>query len=185
MDRSEIPDEELMRQVALGSRDCLSSLMRRNATSLLTFIRRMTGEVQASEEVFQDVFLAVWVQRGSYQHPRSFRAWLFGIAAKKCRTAARRAKAPPVSLEALNETGPLSGDRSPVDALVAEETASLVQTAVLLLPTQQRAVVVLRVWNGFSYAEIAELVGASESTVRSHMFHGLASLRRHLEVRMR
>jgi DNA-directed RNA polymerase specialized sigma24 family protein len=44
----------------------------------------------------------------------------------------------------------------------------LVSAAVLRLPPQQRAVVVLRVWDGLSYAEIAETVGRTEATVRSH-----------------
>ena len=49
---------------------------------------------------------------------------------------------------------------------------------------QQRTVVVLRVWDGLSYAEIAELVGKQEATVRSHMHHGLAALRKYLEPRL-
>ena len=53
------------------------------------------------------------------------------------------------------------------------------------LPPAQRAVVTMRVWNGLSYHEIAEAVGRSEATVRSHMFHALAAIRRHLEPRMK
>ena len=45
--------------------------------------------------------------------------------------------------------------------------------------------VVLRVWQGMSYAEIAETVGRTEATVRSHMHHGLAALRKYLEPRLR
>jgi RNA polymerase sigma factor (sigma-70 family) len=52
---------------------------------------------------------------------------------------------------------------------------------VTRLPPQQRAVVVLRVWEGLPYARIAEIVGRTEATVRSHMHHGLAALRKHLE----
>jgi RNA polymerase sigma-70 factor (ECF subfamily) len=55
---------------------------------------------------------------------------------------------------------------------------------VAQLPAQQRAVVVLRVWDGLSYAEIAEAVGRTEATVRSHMHHGLTALRKYLEPRL-
>ncbi len=64
---------------------------------------------------------------------------------------------------------------------MAAETAVLVGRAVARLPDQQRAVVTLRVWEGLSYARIAEIVECSEATVRSHMHHGLAALRKHLE----
>jgi RNA polymerase sigma-70 factor, ECF subfamily len=71
-----------------------------------------------------------------------------------------------------------------VEKMVATETAALVANAVELLPPQQRAVVVLRVWDGLSYAEIAEIVGRSQGTVRSNMHHGLAAMRKYLEPRL-
>jgi RNA polymerase sigma-70 factor (ECF subfamily) len=49
------------------------------------------------------------------------------------------------------------------------------------LPPQQRVVVVLRVWDGLSYAQIAEVLGRTEATVRSHMHHGLIALRKDLD----
>src|SRR5262245_49892609 len=60
-------DEWLMGQVALGKRECLEPLVRRYASPLLTFIRRMVGDAHRSEELFQDVFLAVWNKRTQYQ----------------------------------------------------------------------------------------------------------------------
>jgi RNA polymerase sigma-70 factor (ECF subfamily) len=181
MDQSREPDEQLMLQVALGRRDCLSVLLRRYATPLLTFIRRMHGDRLRSEELFQDVFLAVWTHRHRYEYPRPFKSWLFGIAVRKCQTEFDRRPQPDVP----GVVAPVSTASSPVEAAIATETAALVQTALLRLPPQQRAVVALRVWNGCSYSEIAGMVGASESTVRSHMCHGLATLRKYLEPRMR
>jgi RNA polymerase sigma factor (sigma-70 family) len=68
---------------------------------------------------------------------------------------------------------------------VATETAQLVAQAVATLPPAQRTVVVLRNWNGLAYAEIAQIVGRSEGTVRSHMHHALAGIRKYLEPRLR
>ena len=76
--------------------------------------------------------------------------------------------------------GPAGPDVPPPEALIADETAALVSHAVTLLPPPQRAVVVLRIWEGLPYDRIAEVVGRTESTVRSHMHHGLAALRKHL-----
>ncbi|HEY2147811.1 MAG TPA: sigma factor, partial [Pirellulales bacterium] len=53
-------DEELMMRVAAGSRDAIIPLIRRWASPLLTFIERMVGHRQRAEELFQEVFLAVW-----------------------------------------------------------------------------------------------------------------------------
>jgi RNA polymerase sigma-70 factor (ECF subfamily) len=185
MDQGPVRDEWLMAEVALGKRDSLEPLVRRYATRLLTFIGHLVRDRHRSEELFQEVFLAVWAKRRQYQFPRPFKPWLYAIAVNRCR-AEFRGRDP-------REAGPLPDDAvaapatpgpSPSDTAIAVETAALVARAVAQLPPQQRAVVVLRVWEGLSYAEIAEAVGRTEATVRSHMHHGLAALRKYLEPRL-
>ena len=175
-------DECLMANVALGQRAPLEVLVRRHGSALLTFIRRTVGDPHRSEELFQEVFLAVWKKRGQYQFPRSFRGWLFAIALNKCREDFR---ARPVLTRSFVEDEadmvPSSAGPSPVETVIATETARRVAAAVGRLPEQQRAVVVLRVWQGMSYLEIADLLRVTAATVRSHMHHALAALRKHLE----
>src|SRR3954451_5392333 len=82
-------DEDVMAEVALGQSQRLEQLVRRHATPLLTFIRRLVGDRHHSEEIFQDVFLAVWTKRHQYEFPRSFKNWLYAIALNKCRARHR------------------------------------------------------------------------------------------------
>jgi RNA polymerase sigma-70 factor (ECF subfamily) len=170
-------DESLMQLVAAGRADLLEWLVRRHAAGLLTFLARMLGDRHRAEEQFQEVFLAVWLKRRQYQYPRPFRPWLYAIALNRCRAVFRLRTPSPLSLA----ESPVGDDASPADQLIAEETADLVSQAVTRLPPQQRAVVVLRIWQGLSYARIAEVVGCTEGTVRSHMHHGLAALREALQ----
>jgi RNA polymerase sigma-70 factor (ECF subfamily) len=175
-------DEWLMGQAALGKREYLEPLIRRYANPLLTFIRRMVSDRQQSEDLFQEVFLAVWKNRWQYQFPRPFKAWLYAIALNQC-WAAQRRRAPGLLDEKPCSTL-ASRDPSPAETAIATETAALVTAAVARLAPQQRAVIVLRVWNGLSYSEIAEILGRSEGTVRSNMHHGLAAMRKYLEPRL-
>ena len=184
MEISHDADEWLMAQVALGKRQHLEPLVRRYASPLLTFIRRMVGDRQRSEELFQEVFLRVWVKRSQYRFPRSFRAWLFAIAANQCRSSFRRRRLENISIHGETTVDPQAPGKMPVEAAIAVEQSQLVGEAVALLPDRQRAVVTLRVWNEMTYAEIADVLGCGESTVRSHMHHGLAALRSHLEPRL-
>jgi RNA polymerase sigma-70 factor (ECF subfamily) len=179
------PDESLMAGAANGDRERMNMLVRRYASPLLTFIFRMTGDRHRSEELFQDVFLDVWKARMRYQYPLKFKSWLFGIAANKCRAEYRRE-----SLWHAHEMEPaeeifVSADRSPVEAAVCAETEVLIAEALDRLTSTQRAVLVMRVWNGLAYADIAATLTCSESTVRSHMFHSLTTLRKYLEPRLR
>lgn len=181
-DRAE--DEDLMRRVAAGNREAMGPLLRRYASPLLTFIRRMTGDWHRSEELFQEAFLAVWQNRWRYEYPRPFRPWLFGIAMNKCRADFRKRTAAPAFL-ADEFDPPAAQGSTPVEAAIASETATWVTQAVETLPPKQRAVLVLRVWNGLEYAEIAQILDRSEATIRSQMFHALAGMRRCLEPRLR
>lgn len=174
-------DESLMAELAQGRREALELLIRRHATPLLSFIQRMVGDRQRSEDLFQDVFCAVWTKRQQYEVGRPFKPWLYAIALNACRADFRRPTLTLVSEES-GETVVASGP-SPAEAAVATETATLVSHAVTLLPSQQRAVVVLRIWQQLSYSEIADVLDCFESTVRSHMHHGLCALRKYLEPR--
>src|SRR5262245_53409906 len=142
-------DEWLMAQVALGERAPLETLVRRYAGPLVSFLTRMVRDTHKGEELFQEVFLAVWVKRRQYEFPRPFKSWLYAIAVNKCRLAFRKAsKATPVTLE-VDTAAP---GASPSDVAIAAETAARVQHAIAQLPSRQRVVVALRVWDELSYS---------------------------------
>jgi RNA polymerase sigma-70 factor (ECF subfamily) len=174
MDPGAERDEFLMSRVAEGASDLLEFLVRRHAVGLLTFLARMTGDHHRAEELFQEVFLAVWLKRRQYQYPRPFRPWLYAIALNRCRADYRVRRPEPAPLGEYAMPDP---EATPAEVAVSAETAAKVSSAVTRLPAQQRAVVVLRVWQGLPYAKIAEIVGCSEGTVRSHMHHALIALR--------
>jgi RNA polymerase sigma-70 factor (ECF subfamily) len=180
MDPGADRDEDVMSRVADGRADLVEWLVRRHATGLLTFITRMVGNRHLAEELFQEVFLAVWLKRRQYQKSRPFRPWLYAIALNRCRALFRLRAPRPHSLTAEAED-PCTHDGSPADRMMAAETAEIVSRAVTRLPPQQRAVIVLRIWENLPYSRIAEVVGCTEGTVRSHMHHGLAALRTSLQ----
>ena len=128
-----------------------------------------------------EVFLAVWVKRKQYAFPRPFKPWLYAIALNKCRADFRLRPPPQEVPEGLI---PVAAGPAPDETAISTETATLVTTAVMQLPPQQRSVVVLRIWEGLPYAEIADLLGRNEGTVRSNMHHGLATMRQYLEPRL-
>ena len=179
-------DEWLMGQVAQGSQLHLEQLLRRYASPLLTYVQRMVGDRHRGEEVFQEVFLTVWLKRKQYKFPMRFRSWLFAIATNRCRQHFRKASSQGfVQVDDLDAVDPTTSTHRSGDAAMDAETVQMVQQAVAALPPQQRSVVVLRTWNGLSYREIAEITGCAEATVRSYMHHALVSLRRCLQTTLR
>jgi RNA polymerase sigma-70 factor (ECF subfamily) len=192
-DQGDDDDEWLMAQVAAGRADSMEPLVRRHGTPLLTFVRRMAGDLHRAEELFQEVFLAVWAKRHTYRPPMRFKPWLYRIAVNKCRAAFRpkglglvRSLSLPLDAPPGAEGGDDAPgvDPGPLRAAIATETAGLVEAAVAALPEKQRVVVILRVWNDLSYAEVAQALGVREATARSNMHDALAAIRRQLAARL-
>src|SRR5688572_32509619 len=115
-----LSDERLMNEVAYGQRGALETLVRRHAAPLLTFLRRLCGDLHRGEELFQEVFLAVWSKRDQYEYPRPFKPWLYRIALNKCRAAyrARPLQTMPLLAEDAPQP-PLAHDLAPVDTMIA------------------------------------------------------------------
>jgi RNA polymerase sigma-70 factor (ECF subfamily) len=103
----------------------------------------------------------------------------------KCRADFRRRNPPSVELDEHADLVPVTAGRTPAEAAIAAETATLVAAAVAELPPGQRSVLVMRIWNGLSYAEIAEAMDVAQPTVRSHMYHALTAVRKYLEPRLK
>jgi RNA polymerase sigma-70 factor (ECF subfamily) len=184
MDRQPDSDEALMAQVVLGERAAMEPLVRRHATPLLLFIQRLVGDRHLGEDLFQEVFLTVWLKRDRYEPGRPFKPWLYAIALNQCRAVFRRQRTTfPVSLDRI-ALAPVATGRAPLETAVASETAALVNRAITRLPPQQREAVALRFLEQLSYAEIAGVLECTETTARSHMHHGLCALRKYLELWM-
>jgi RNA polymerase sigma-70 factor (ECF subfamily) len=184
------PDEWLMQQVTLGSAAHLDVLVRRHASPILTFTTRLLGSASRGEEAFQDTFLSIWSRRNTYRYPSPFRPWLFRIAHNKCREISRGRDF--LALRYNDEPAPDSLNSAhhpsipgPADIAIALETTLIVESAVAQLPEQQRATLIMRVWNNMSYSEIAEALAIAEPTARSAMHYALQSMRRILEPRLR
>lgn len=120
---------------------------------------------EAAEDIVSEVFLSAWTKRASFDPTRaSARTWLYVIAKHAVIDSYRRSR--PQSA--------LSDDlRDPTDMMEIVHWNLLsedVQKALLQLSPAQREIIELRIWHGFSHAEIAEHLHKDEGAVRV-MYH--------------
>lgn len=175
----ETADTDLMSAAATGDTGAFAALIRRHVGPLLQFITRIEGDAHRAEDVVQDCLLSVWKHRTQFDRVRGFKPWLYRIALNRSRELHRRKSllvgdTPPAEVGAANI-------ESPDSCAVAVETTSLVLAAVDELPPTQRAVVLMRIWDGLPYADIGYALAVTEGTARSHMNYALAALRRALK----
>jgi len=136
--------------------------------------RAVSGDEHDADDAAQEAFLSALDRIETYDRKRPFGPWLLRIATNAAidlvrRRAVRRA-------EALDERFAASGRSPAVDAENAELRSKLV-SALAALPERQRIAITLFDVEGYAHAEIAQIVGVPEGTVRSDVFHARRTLR--------
>ena len=176
-------DEELMRRTQNGDKQALAILYERYSQAVLSYLYRMLGNVEDVEAIGQEVFLRAYKFAPSYRYPQKFSTWLFTITRNLAINQTRRRKRSPVrNVTELNLEGvEFSGDAQKVaqaatDDLEKQEEIARVLEALDDLPTDQKEVIVLGVFQELSYAQMEQITGTKAVTLRSRMFHGLRKL---------
>ncbi len=169
----EIPDESLMDLYArTARREAFEELFRRWAPKLSAMLARTSGPAADVEDLLQKTFLHVHRARADYEPSRAFRPWVYTIALNVRREETRRrARKRETSLEASEFLEPAVGP----DARTSEQRA--VQQALMRLGESQREVVVLHWYEGLSFPEIGEMLGASTSAVKVRAHRAYQELR--------
>ena len=180
-------DEELMKRTQNGDRQAFSLLYERYSASVLSYLYRMLGNLEDVESIGQEVFLRAFRFAPTYRYPQKFSTWLFTITRNLAINQSRRRKRSPIrNITELNLEGvDISGDPYQVAARATDDLEKREEIAEVLralddLPTDQKEVIVLGVFQDLSYAEIEDITGTKAVTLRSRMFHGLKRLARSL-----
>ena len=178
-------DEELMRRTQQGDKQAFSLIYERYSASVLSYLYRMLGSVEDVESIGQEVFLRAFRFAPTYRYPQKLSTWLFTITRNLAINQSRRRKRSPVrNITELNLEGiDMSGDPYQVatratDDVERREEIARVLKALDELPTDQKEVIVLGVFQDLSYAQMEEITGTKAVTLRSRMFHGLKRLGR-------
>jgi len=172
--QDERTDSELIERWKAGDSRAATQIVTRHADALARFAVS-SGERAEIEELVQDTFVRAFSSIDSFRGDSSLRTWLFTIERRLMldrRRAERRQKAmvPVEPADAVTEYDAL-------DALVAEEAESKVRRAVDLLSPMQREVFTLRVEQGMSYRDIAEIVGSTEGAARVHYHNAMRAVK--------
>ena len=168
------PDVECMLALKKGDRDAFDILMRKYYPRVLNFVYRFLGNRQLSEDLTQDVFMKVYKSARRYRPRSQFQTWLYTIAKNTCLNELRRNRGQMVSIdEPVTADEPvikreISDPRAdPAGEFLQKEKKALIQAAINDLPENQRIAVLLRRYDGFSYAEIAATLNVTDKAVKS------------------
>jgi RNA polymerase sigma-70 factor (ECF subfamily) len=169
-----VDERELVRRCRAGELPAFEALFRQHAPRVLQTAYLILGDRQMAEDVMQDAFAQTFRVIGQLREPEAFRSWLYKMTIRRAWQQAARER---TQQEAARRLGALPSDAgpSPYDEV---ERRRLVADAVLQLPAQQRAAVVLFYFDDRPLGEIAAILDAPEGTVKSWLHRAKATLAR-------
>ncbi|HLY49720.1 MAG TPA: RNA polymerase sigma factor [Solirubrobacteraceae bacterium] len=175
----QLGDEDLMPLVAGGDPRAFETIYERHATAVFSLAYRICGVRGTAEEVAQEAFLTIWRSGARYDRTRgSVRTWLLGIAHNRAIDVLRR--------NAVHDRRRAADERAAAELespehtdaeAVRRETARSIRTLMDQLPNEQRRVVDLAYFGGFTHEEIARMLDAPVGTVKGRMRLALEKLR--------
>ncbi|NIM50814.1 MAG: sigma-70 family RNA polymerase sigma factor [Gemmatimonadales bacterium] len=160
--RLAVSDHELVDELRdYGSEPAFRELHRRHTPRMLQLILRMRGGAESdTEDLVQETWIRAVKSLPSFRGDSQFGTWLVGICVHVTQDCLRKAKHPHVSLDEVPE--PLSPEPPHAERIDLEKVLAL-------LPTGCRTVLLLHDLEGFSHAEIAEMLGIAEGTSKSQL----------------
>ena len=178
-DHRALADEELMQLVQNGEVQAFEVIFDRHASAAFSLAYRMCGRRAVAEDIVQDAFLSLWRSGSGYDARRgSVRSWVLSVVHNRAIDAMRR-----LGSKAGRDV-PDEGiaDRLPArDATDAEverrDDARQLRTALDELPPEQRRVIELAYFGGFTPQQIAEMLDLPPGTVKGRMRLGLTKMR--------
>ncbi len=171
-------DRALIARWQTGDERAATLLVERHAGALARFVASL-GQRDELDDVVQDTFVRAFGSLDRFRSESSLRTWLFTIARNLVRDRVRGAKWQKniVSIEEDHA----ATEHDALDAAVADETSERLRGAVAKLSPTQREVFTLRVGEGLSYKDIADVAGTTEGAARVHYHNAMRAIKEFLD----
>jgi RNA polymerase sigma-70 factor (ECF subfamily) len=166
----EVEDRDLIAKARRGDVEAYNLLVSRWEKRVFNYLLRLVSNREDAMDVSQEVFLKAYQSLPKLEDPARFSGWLFRIAHNEAFSLLRRRRP---------ETE-LTGEQRPSEAgsrLLPMELSLTVESALNRLSADQREAVLLKVYQGFKFDEMAEILECPVSTVKSRLYTALDLLR--------
>ncbi len=161
-------DLDLLRRIATKDKVAFEALYARLFPQLTRYLTRLLRRPELVEEIVNDTMFVVWEKASSFEGRSKVSTWVTGIAYLKGIKALDRLKNIPEQHADVSELEKLEDGGDIISRLGLEDW--LVAGLDLISP-DQRSVVELTYFSGYSYQEIADIMGCPVNTVKTRMFH--------------
>ena len=167
----------LVRRVARGDSEALTIVYRQHHIAVRAFAQRLVGDIEAAEDLVQDVFVALPSALSRFRGDSALRTVLVSIAVNHAKNHVGAAARRRAAITRLGREPEPTGPKDPELVAQNRQLADRLMLALDALPLEQRVAIVLSEIEERTSTEIATIVGAPEGTVRTRVFHAKKKLR--------
>jgi RNA polymerase sigma-70 factor, ECF subfamily len=174
--------EDLIVRARRGDDEAFRLIFERYARPIISFIYDMVGQRELAEDLTQETFVRAYRNLGALQDDSKLSMWLFGIARNVARESLRSRYRENNKIDMDDDRViEMSDDKPPPDGqLLNKELNGVIQKALELLDEDKRQVFTLKVFQHWSYEEIAKLTGFSIPKLKTDLHRAKAEMRRHI-----
>jgi RNA polymerase sigma-70 factor, ECF subfamily len=167
-------DAILIGRIASGDQLAMRTLFARHRVPLYRWLLRIVRDETLAEDLLSDVFLDVWRQAAQFEARSSVSTWLLAIARYKALSAMRRRIDTALDDEIVAKVADPADD--PEAVLQNKDRHEVLRRSLARLSPEQGEVIDLVYYHGKSVAEVADIVGIPEATVKTRMFYARRKL---------
>jgi RNA polymerase sigma-70 factor (ECF subfamily) len=171
-------DFDLLDRFEDGDQGALEEIVLRYQRPIFFFILRMVWNETDAADLSQKTFIKAFRNIGRFDRRSNFKTWLYRIAINVCKNHFRD---DPRRREVDIEGMVFADQENPLGHIISEEERIGLSSALNELPEKQRHTVMLRVYQGLKYREIAAITGCSEGTAKANFHFGVKRLRKILK----
>jgi RNA polymerase sigma-70 factor (ECF subfamily) len=171
-----VEDADLIRQAARGSVEAFNLLVSRWEKRVYNYLLRITANREDALDLTQDVFLKAYQNLRKLDDPGRFAPWLYRIAHNEAYTMFRKRR-PETDVDEIELEGTETGITVGGNAVFPIELNLAVASALGRLSPDQREAVVLKIYQGFKFEEMADILACPVSTVKSRVYTALELLK--------
>lgn len=172
-------ERELILEIVDGNEKAFSTLFLSYISTLKSFALRFTRSEHAAEEIIQEAFVRIWLNRDKLEHVENIKAYIYKYVSNECLSHIKK-KARENKVIGLFNSSQTDSDNVTMDSVHLNEIHRIVMDAVEKLPLQRRKVYQLSRGEGKTIPEIAQILKLSPNTVKNTLVVALRQIREHL-----